>query len=78
MIIAMQTNLVFDLFTVPAPNLFIQLNPIQLTFDPTTCLWFNRFLRSILENKVSNYIYDNYNNYIFTRLVVKIIFQYLK
>ncbi|XP_078346054.1 bridge-like lipid transfer protein family member 3B [Oculina patagonica] len=33
---------------VPCPNLFIQLNPIQLTLDTATCLWFNSFLQSIL------------------------------
>lgn len=33
---------------VPTPNLFIQLNPIQLTLDTATCLWFSSFMRSIL------------------------------
>ncbi|XP_031549188.1 UHRF1-binding protein 1-like isoform X1 [Actinia tenebrosa] len=32
---------------VPTPNLFVQLNPVQLTLDTTTCIWFNRFLRTI-------------------------------
>ncbi|KAK3746692.1 hypothetical protein QZH41_018916 [Actinostola sp. cb2023] len=32
---------------VPNPNLFVQLNPVQITLDTTTCIWFNRFLRSI-------------------------------
>lgn len=33
---------------VPCPNVFIQLNPIQLTLDTTTCVWFNNFIQSIL------------------------------
>lgn len=33
---------------VPAPNLFVQMNPIQLRFDPLTCVWLNRFAQSVI------------------------------
>ncbi|XP_032240732.2 UHRF1-binding protein 1-like [Nematostella vectensis] len=33
---------------VPPPNLFVQMNPVQLTLDVTTCIWFNRFMTTIL------------------------------
>lgn len=32
---------------VPQPNLFCQLNPLHLTMDNITCIWFNRFMQSI-------------------------------
>ena len=41
------------LILVPCPNVFIQLNPIQLTLDIPTCLWLNSFARSILGQRVS-------------------------
>ena len=47
-----QTILLFHIL-VPCPNVFIQLNPIQLTLDITTCLWLNSFARSILGQRVS-------------------------
>ncbi|XP_065646748.1 bridge-like lipid transfer protein family member 3B isoform X2 [Hydra vulgaris] len=33
---------------VPLANLFISLNPTQLTFHPLTCVWLNRFSQSII------------------------------
>eukprot|EP00111_Clytia_hemisphaerica_P007740 TCONS_00022484-protein len=32
---------------VPSPNVFVQVNPFQLTFDPLTCVWLNRFTQSV-------------------------------
>jgi len=43
----------FTCFSVPNSNLFVQLNPVQVTLDTTTCIWFNRFLRSIFASAVS-------------------------
>ena len=42
------------MISVPCPNLFMQLNPIQLTVDTATCLWLNKFMQSILGERVSN------------------------
>lgn len=33
---------------VPCPNMFIQLNPIQVTLDTATCLWFNNFIQNVI------------------------------
>ena len=38
---------------VPAPNVFIQLNPVRLTFDPVTCVWLNRLALSAVQGLVS-------------------------
>ncbi|XP_069995587.1 bridge-like lipid transfer protein family member 3B isoform X1 [Penaeus vannamei] len=34
-------------FPVPPPKLYLQLNPIQVTFDPLSLLWLNAFTRSL-------------------------------
>ncbi|KAG0696865.1 UHRF1-binding protein 1-like [Chionoecetes opilio] len=34
-------------FPVPPPKLYVQLNPIQVTFDPLSILWLNSFGRSL-------------------------------
>lgn len=33
---------------VPAPNVYLQVNPVQLIFDPLTCVWMNRFAQSVI------------------------------
>ena len=33
--------------TVPPPKLYLQLNPVQITFDPLSILWLNSFGRSL-------------------------------
>ncbi|KAK8387641.1 hypothetical protein O3P69_018272 [Scylla paramamosain] len=34
-------------FPVPPPKLYLQLNPVQITFDPLSILWLNSFGRSL-------------------------------
>ncbi|XP_071525078.1 bridge-like lipid transfer protein family member 3B isoform X2 [Panulirus ornatus] len=34
-------------FPVPPPKLYLQLNPVQVTFDPLSILWLNSFARSL-------------------------------
>ncbi|XP_045598835.1 bridge-like lipid transfer protein family member 3B isoform X2 [Procambarus clarkii] len=34
-------------FPVPPPKLYLQLNPLQVTFDPLSILWINSFARSL-------------------------------
>eukprot|EP00794_Sanderia_malayensis_P017924 gene17924-19706_t len=33
---------------VPPSNMFLKLNPVQLTFHPLTCVWLNRFVQSVV------------------------------
>lgn len=35
------------LLAVPPPKLYLQLNPVQVTFDPLSILWLNSFGRSL-------------------------------
>ncbi|XP_071956518.1 bridge-like lipid transfer protein family member 3B [Antedon mediterranea] len=37
-------------FPVPAPNVFVQLNPFQFTLDYTTILWINQFVFNIKQS----------------------------
>ncbi|XP_043263704.1 UHRF1-binding protein 1 isoform X1 [Colletes gigas] len=34
-------------FPLPPPKFYVQLNPIQVNFDVSTCLWFNSFLLNL-------------------------------
>ena len=40
--------------SVPSPNVFVQVNPFQLTFDALTCVWLNRFTQSVAAGLVSS------------------------
>lgn len=42
---------------MPAPNVFLQVNPIQLTFDPLTCIWLNRFAQSVATGLVREFFH---------------------
>lgn len=59
----LQFNL--SIFAVPPPKFYVQLYPIQITFDVDSCLWFNSFAlnlhQSLLASKpqipASNFTY---------------------
>lgn len=55
-------NMHLFLFAVPCPNLYIQLNALQLTLDPRSMLWLNQFildLRQSLEQFTAIYKLDS-------------------
>lgn len=49
-------SLFYSFISVPCPNMFIQLNPIQVTLDTATCLWFNNFIQNVIGERVSGVI----------------------
>ncbi|XP_014232860.1 UHRF1-binding protein 1-like isoform X2 [Trichogramma pretiosum] len=41
-------------FPSPPPKFYVQLNPIQINFDLSSCLWFNSFLLNLYHSLMSN------------------------
>ncbi|XP_042219696.1 UHRF1-binding protein 1-like isoform X3 [Homarus americanus] len=61
-------------FPVPPPKLFLQLNPVQVTFDPLSILWLNSFAQSlqraiVTEPSPSSYL-DVYLEAIMPRVII--------
>ena len=51
-------------FPVPPPKFYVQVNPIQISFDVVTLLWFNSFALNLYQSILASRKDTNSGNYV--------------